>query len=116
MAQRVPAVGEDPARLAIRGRIAASVEQHALLAAGAVWAIWLAAVLGVVIGGVEAGAISDPLHSWVHYGGPLWPLFTWDFGWYHAVAEFGYPHGHGGPFYAFFPLWPLVLRASGSIP
>jgi hypothetical protein len=116
VAQRVPAVGEDPARLAIRGRIAASVEQHALLAAGAVWAIWLAAVLGVVIGGVEAGAISDPLHSWVHYGGPLWPLFTWDFGWYHAVAEFGYPHGHGGPFYAFFPLWPLVLRASGSIP
>jgi hypothetical protein len=116
VAQRVPAVGEDPARLAIRGRIAASVEQHALLAAGAVWAIWLAAVLGVVIGGVEAGAISDPLHSWVHYGGPLWPLFTWDYGWYHAVAAFGYPHGHGGPYYAFFPLWPLVLRASGSIP
>ena len=116
MAQRVPAVGEDPARLAIRGRIAASVEQHALLAAGAVWAIWLAAVLGVVIGGVEAGTISDPLHSWVHYAGPLWPLFAWDFGWYHAVAEFGYPHGHGGPFYAFFPLWPLLLRASGSIP
>jgi hypothetical protein len=116
VAQRVPAVGEDPARLAIRVRIAASVAQHALLAAGVVWAIWLAAVLGVVIGGVEAGAISDPLHSWAHYGGPLWPLFTWDFGWYHAVAEFGYPHGHGGPFYAFFPLWPLVLRASGSIP
>jgi len=116
VAQRVPAVGEDPARLAIRGRIAASVEQHALLAAGAVWAIWLVAVLGVVIGGVEAGAISDPLHSWAHYAGPLWPLFAWDFGWYHAVAEFGYPHGHGGPFYAFFPLWPLLLRASGSIP
>jgi len=116
VAQRVPAVGEDPARLAIRGRIAASVEQHALLAVGVVWAIWLAAVLGVVIGGVEAGAISDPHHSWLHYGGPLWPLFTWDFGWYRAVAEFGYPHGHGGPFYAFFPLWPLVLRASGSIP
>ena len=109
-------MGEDPARLAIRGRIAASVEQHALLAVGVVWAIWLAAVLGVVIGGVEAGAISDPHHSWLHYGGPLWPLFTWDFGWYRAVAEFGYPHGHGGPFYAFFPLWPLVLRASGSIP
>jgi hypothetical protein len=76
----------------------------------------LAAVLGVVIGGVEAGAISDPHHSWPHYGGPLWPLFTWDFGWYRAVAELGYPHGHGGPLYAFFPLWPLLLRASGSIP
>ena len=106
MAQRVPAVGEVTARLATRGRIAASVERHA----------WLAAVLGVVIGGVEAGAISDPHHSWQHFGGPLWPLFTWDFGWYHAVAALGYPHGHGGPFYAFYPLWPLVLRASGSIP
>src|SRR5207244_9946020 len=116
VAQRVPAVGEVTARLAIRGRIAASVERHALLAAGVVWAAWLAAVLGVVIGGVEAGAISDPHHSWPHYGGPLWPLFTWDFGWYHSVAVLGYPHGQGGPFYAFFPLWPLVLRASGSIP
>jgi hypothetical protein len=87
-----------------------------LLAAGAVWAVWLTAVLGVVIGGVEAGAISDPKHSWIHYGGALWPLFTWDFGWYHAIAVSSYPHGHGGPFYAFFPLWPLILRASGSIP
>src|SRR5207244_2933054 len=49
VAQRVPAVREVPGRLAIRGRIAASVEQHALLAAGAVWAAWLAAVLGVVV-------------------------------------------------------------------
>ena len=88
----------------------------ALLAAGAAWTLWLAAVFGVVIGGVEAGAISDSDHSWIHYGGPLWPLFTWDFGWYRAIAIFGYPNGHGGPFYAFFPLWPLILRASGSIP
>jgi hypothetical protein len=116
VAQRVPAVGEVPARQDLRRRIAASVEGHAFLAVGAVWAVWLAAVLGVVIGGVEAGAISDPHHSWPHYGGPLWPLFTWDYGWYHAVAVAGYPNGHGGPFYAFFPLWPLVLRASGSIP
>ena len=108
-------MGEVPARLAIRRRIAASVEQHALLATGVVWSAWLAAVLGVVIGGVEAGAISDPQHSWLHHGGPLWPLFTWDFGWYNAVAVFGYPHGHGGPLYAFFPLWPLVMRASGSM-
>ena len=116
MAQRVPAVGEVPARQDLRGRIAAALEGHAFPAAGAVWAVWLAAVLGVVIGGVEAGAITDPHHSWVHYAGPLWPLFTWDFGWYHGVAVSGYPNGQGGPFYAFFPLWPLVLRASGSIP
>jgi hypothetical protein len=116
VAQRVPAVGEVPARQDWRGRIAASVEGHAFLAVGGVWAVWLAAVLGVVIGGVEAGAISDPHHSWPHHGGPLWPLFTWDYGWYHAVAVSGYPNGHGGPFYAFFPLWPLILRASGSIP
>ncbi len=109
-------MGQPPARLAIRERILASVERHSVLTVSAVWAVWLAAVLGVVVGGVEAGAISDPHHSWTHYGGPLWPLFTWDFGWYHTVAAAGYPHGHGGPLYAFFPLWPLVLRASGSIP
>jgi hypothetical protein len=87
-----------------------------LLTAAAVWTLWLAAVFGVVIGGVEAGAISDPDHRWIHYGGPLWPFFTWDYGWYRAVAVSGYPNGVGGPFYAFFPLWPLILRASGSIP
>jgi len=116
VAQRVPAVRELSARQRSRGRVAASTAERGLLAAGGVWAIWLAAVLGVVIGGVESGAISDPHHSWLHHGGPLWPLFTWDFGWYEAIATSGYPSGHGGPFYAFFPLWPLVLRASGSIP
>ena len=116
VAQRVPAVADTPARLALRERIFALVARHSELAIGAVWAVWLAAVLGVVIGGVEAGAISDPHHSWPHYGGPLWPLFTWDFGWYQGVAIHGYPQGYGGPFYAFFPLWPLILRASGSIP
>jgi hypothetical protein len=109
-------MGEVPARLAIRERIPNSVERRSALTAGAVWVIWLAAVLGIVVGGVEAGAIADPHYSWPHFGGPLWPLFTWDFGWYDGVATHGYPHAHGGPFYAFFPLWPLVLRASGSIP
>ena len=116
MAQRVSAVADLPARLATRERILAVVARRSAAAVTAIWAVWLAAVLGVVIGGVEAGAISDPHHSWPHYGGPLWPLFTWDFGWYRAVAELGYPHGRGGPLYAFFPLWPLLLRASGSIP
>ena len=109
-------MGEVTARQAIRERVAATAERHAVVAVVAVWAAWLAAVLGVVIGGVEAGAISDPHHIWPHFGGPLWPLFTWDFGWYHGVTVDGYPHGQGGPLYAFFPLWPLILRASGSIP
>jgi hypothetical protein len=116
VAQRVPAVRAVPARLAIRDRFLTRLDRHAALAAGAIWAVWLGAVLAVVILGVEAGAISDPHHNWPHFGGPLWPFFSWDFGWYRGVALFGYPNGHGGPYYAFFPLWPLVLRASGSIP
>ena len=116
VAQRVPAAGEVPARLAIRERLLTAVERHSALVAGAVWAAWLAGVLGVVIGGVASGAIADPHHSWPHFGGPLWPLFTWDFGWYRGVAIYGYPHDQTGPLYAFFPLWPLVLRASGSVP
>jgi hypothetical protein len=116
VAQRVPAVGAVPAWLAIRERFLTALERRTALAAGTIWALWLAAVLGVVIGGVESGAISDPLHNWPHFGGPIWPFFTWDFGWYRGAAIFGYPNGHGSPYYAFFPLWPLVLRASGSIP
>ena len=46
----------------------------------------------------------------------LWPLFAWDYNWYHLVAYGGYPDGQGGRQYAFFPLWPLLLRWSGSIP
>ena len=78
----------------------------------AVWAVWLLAVLGIVAGGVASGAIEDPTHIWPHYGGPLWPLFIWDYGWYHGISIYGYVRE---PDYAFFPLWPLVLRASGPI-
>jgi hypothetical protein len=45
----------------------------------------------------------------------LFPFFSWDFGWYEAVAS----HGYGSVVsqrYAFFPLWPWLIRASGSIP
>jgi hypothetical protein len=84
--------------------------------AGAVWAAWLVAALGVVAGGVASGAITDPHASWQHFGGSLWPLFIWDYGWYHGIATTGYPAHLTGPQYAFFPLWPALLRASGSIP
>jgi hypothetical protein len=83
---------------------------------GAVWALWVLAVLGVVAGGVASGAITDPHASWVHYGGRLWPLFIWDYGWYHGIAITGYPAHLTGPQYAFFPLWPAILHASGSLP
>ena len=113
---RLPVVGEVRARPRAGLRIAGIVERHPYAVVVAVWAGWVGAVLGVVVGGVKSGAIADPLLKWPHVGGSLWPLFTWDYGWYRAVAIFGYPHGQGGPLYAFFPLWPLVLRASGSIP
>ena len=116
MAQRAPAADDVPARLAIRKPTPAVGERNWAVVVSAIWAAWLAAVLGVVIGGVASGAIADPHHNWPHFSGSLWPLFTWDFGWYRAVAINGYPHDQGGPLYAFYPLWPLVLRASGSIP
>src|ERR1051326_7191382 len=47
-------------------------------------------------------------------GTPLFPFFSWDFGWYNAIAHHGYPPV-ADRFYAFFPLWPWLLRASGSI-
>src|ERR1041384_3658786 len=47
-------------------------------------------------------------------GTPLFPFFSWDFGWYNAIAHHGYPPVVER-FYAFFPLWPWLLRASGSI-
>jgi hypothetical protein len=109
-------VDDVPARFAAREATSASRERHRALVVAAIWAVWLAAVLGVVVGGVASGAIADPQHKWPHFGGSLWPLFTWDFDWYRAVAIYGYPHGQGGPFYAFYPLWPLILRVSGAIP
>src|SRR5205807_419640 len=65
--------------------------------------------------GVGTGATADPHHAWFHFGGFLWPLFSWDFGWYHSIALRGYPVAHAGREYAFFPLWPLLLSWSGPI-
>src|SRR5262249_43695089 len=49
VAQRVPAVGAVPARLAIRDRFLSAFDRRTALTAGAVWAVWLGAVLAVVI-------------------------------------------------------------------
>lgn len=93
----------------------AALGRRPYLTALVVWAAWLGGVLVVLAVGVGTGAIADPHHAWFHYGGFLWPLFSWDFGWYHSIAIRGYPAGHAGREYAFFPLWPLVLSWSGTI-
>jgi hypothetical protein len=79
-----------------------------------VWAVWAAAVVALVVITSRANAWDNPL-GWLHHGGSLWPLFTWDYGWYELIAKLGYPAHQLTPVYAFFPLWPLLLRASGSI-
>lgn len=84
------------------------------LAVGLVWLTWLGAVLLTVAIGLAAGAYTFAEGWSIHHG--LWPLFAWDYNWYHFVAYGGYPGGQGGRQYAFFPLWPLLLRWSGSIP
>lgn len=84
------------------------------LAVGLVWLAWLGAVLLTVAFGLAAGAYTLGVGWSIHHG--LWPLFAWDYNWYHLVAHGGYPDGQGGRQYAFFPLWPLLLRWSGSVP
>ena len=84
------------------------------LAVGLVWLAWLGAVLLTVAIGLAAGAYTFGTGWSIHEG--LWPLYAWDYNWYHLVAYGGYPDGQGGRQYAFFPLWPLLLRWSGSIP
>jgi hypothetical protein len=46
---------------------------------------------------------------------PLFPFFSWDYGWYEEIARHGYP-AIADRRYAFFPLWPWLIRASGSVP
>jgi hypothetical protein len=84
------------------------------LAVGLVWLAWLGAVLLTVALGLTTGAYTLASGWSIHHG--LWPLFAWDYNWYHFVAYGGYPDGQGGRQYAFFPLWPLLLRWSSSIP
>ena len=93
----------------------AAVECRPYLAALAVWAAWAGGIIGVVAIGVATGATADPGHLWPHDGGFLWPLFTWDFGWYHGIAVFGYPAGTAALQYAFFPLWSFLLSFWGAL-
>jgi hypothetical protein len=79
---------------------------------GALWAAWAGAVVATVAIGLAAGAYDRSKEAVP--GTTLFPFFSWDFGWYDAIAHHGYPPV-ADRFYAFFPLWPWLLRASGSI-
>jgi hypothetical protein len=82
------------------------------LGIGLVWLAWLGAILAAVGIGLAAGAYHwSP--GWYQDDG-LWPLFAWDYNWYDHIARDGYPGGHGGREYAFFPLWPLLLDWAGT--
>ena len=48
-------------------------------------------------------------------GGPFGALANWDGGFYHIIAERGYG-AHAESAYAFFPLFPLVLKLLGFLP
>ena len=85
-----------------------------VLAVGLVWLAWLGAILLTVTIGLASGAYTFAQGWSIHHG--LWPLFAWDYNWYHFVAYGGYPAAQGGRQYAFFPLWPELLRWSGEIP
>ena len=74
---------------------------------------WAGAVVATVAIGVASGVYDHSKEGVV--GTTLFPFFSWDFGWYNAIAHHGYPPV-ADRFYAFFPLWPWLLRASGSIP
>jgi hypothetical protein len=84
------------------------------LAVGLVWLGWLGAVLATMAIGLAAGAYTLKRGWLIHHG--LWPVYAWDYNWYHLVAYAGYPNGSGGREYAFYPLWPKVISWSGSIP
>jgi hypothetical protein len=79
----------------------------------AIWMAWAGAVVATVAIGLAAGVYDHSKEGVV--GTTLFPFFSWDFGWYNAIAHHGYPPV-ADRFYAFFPLWPWLLRASGSIP
>jgi hypothetical protein len=94
-------------------RVGSAVADRSVLAVVfPVWAVWLAVIAGAVLVLTTTGLV-DPAHR--PAGGRFWPLWSWDWGWYSGLAQHGYPP-RPGPTYAFFPLWPLVLHASGPLP
>src|SRR4051812_36171300 len=78
---------------------------------------WASGVIAVLVAGVSSRAADfDPAGTLAPYGRPLDTLIApgarWDSAWYLAVAHTGYGDDPARP--AFFPLYPLLLRALGS--
>jgi hypothetical protein len=79
--------------------------------------VWAAGVGAVLVAGVSSRASDfDPARTMAPYGEPLDTLVApgarWDSVWYVDVAHSGYGADPARP--AFFPLYPLLLRALGS--
>lgn len=76
------------------------------------WALAAGWFLGVlaILAGPRVGPVDSPLAS-----APFAPLANWDGGWYLGVAHEGYPVSNPRSF-AFFPLYPLVLRGIMFLP
>ena len=99
-------------------RIAAAVAWRALWSSRLL--IWLCGVASVTIWGYSSRAADfDPASLTRPYGAAgnaLVAVFArWDSVWYLAIARNGYP-GADGPRTAFFPLYPLLVRAGGATP
>jgi len=96
-----------------RGAALRGLAERPYLVVTAIWTAWAGAVVATVAIGMSAGVYDRSKEGVV--GAPLFPFFSWDFGWYNAIAQHGYPPV-ADRFYAFFPLWPWLLRAAGSVP
>jgi hypothetical protein len=81
------------------------------IGAPGVFLAWLAACV-VIAAVVSSRRLPNPPTA--GEGGPLRILWAWDWGWYRHIATDGYPPG-GGSEYAFFPLWPWLLRGFDAI-
>jgi hypothetical protein len=82
------------------------------LSIGVIWLAWLAAILVTVELGLAAGAYHWSGGWYEDHG--IYPLFAWDYNLYRLIADNGYPAHRVGQEYAFFPLWPLLLRWVGA--
>ena len=93
-------------------RIRLALRSSPYAAVVAIWAVWAGAVVVTVAIGIAADAYTRA-RAWPNT--PLFPFFSWDFGWYESIAQHGYSTVADRR-YAFFPLWSWLLRASGSVP
>ena len=73
------------------------------------WSLWLLGTAGTLLVGSVLSIVPAAAGR---VGGPLWPLWWWDYGWYLGIAQEGYPSGSVTGAHAFAPLWPLLLHAT----